>query len=240
MPAADNQYSLGTALFRWKSLQLGPGTLFIQDQITGDQVGLTVIDGALLLDGADSLRIGNTRLTATGLASVLSDADITIGAYGDTGFALFPTGIKFSDGTVMTTAMMRGPAGPAGTAGPIGPQGPAGPAGEPGAPLRTNVPESGTKLDFKDQVFVLTRGSWILPDASEGQVIYLVMSADQEVRGIEVVVEHLRIIGGERSAIVRDATWIPFIDTAGVNMESMVTAVFVEGAWSVSSGTLPR
>ena len=79
IPSADNKYTLGTNDKRWKSLQLGPGTLYIQDQTTGTQAGLTVDSGALLLDGTDSLRIGNSRLTTTGIESVASSQDITIG-----------------------------------------------------------------------------------------------------------------------------------------------------------------
>ncbi len=96
IPSADNVYTLGTSVFRWKSLQLGPGTLFIQDAGTGKQAGLSVEDGVLLIDGADSLRIGNVRLTATGIRSILSSQDITIGAAGDTGFLSVANGIKFS------------------------------------------------------------------------------------------------------------------------------------------------
>jgi hypothetical protein len=123
VPSADNTYSLGSSKFRWKDLQLGPGTLFIEDPGTGEQVSITVKDGSLLLDGADSLRIGNVRLTATGIESLLADQDITIGNLGDTGYVVLARGLKFPDGTVQSTASSGGPVGPAGPAGPIGPQG---------------------------------------------------------------------------------------------------------------------
>jgi hypothetical protein len=123
VPSQDNTYSLGSSELRWKDLQLGPGTLYIEDQVTGAQVGVTVIDGALLLDGADSLRIGNIRLTPTGLESIASDEDIAIGNVGDTGYVLMARGLKFPDGTIQTTAALRGPAGPQGPQGPEGPPG---------------------------------------------------------------------------------------------------------------------
>jgi hypothetical protein len=123
VPSLDNTYSLGSSELRWKDLQLGPGTLYIEDQVTGAQVGVTVIDGALLLDGADSLRIGNIRLTPTGLESIASDEDIAIGYVGDTGYVLMARGLKFPDGTIQTTATLRGPAGPQGSQGPQGPAG---------------------------------------------------------------------------------------------------------------------
>ena len=129
VPAKDNVYSLGSDDLRWKDLQLGPGTLYIEDAISGKQVGVTVNEGSFLIDGADSLRLGNIRLTATGLESIVSNQDITIGNFGDTGFVVLARGLKFPDGTTQKTAATPGDVGPAGPAGPAGPQGP---QGEPG------------------------------------------------------------------------------------------------------------
>ena len=135
VPAIDNTYSLGTIDKRWKSLQLGPGTLWIQDsEVTpATQVGLTVKSGALLLDGADSLRIGNMRLTATGLTSINPATPLTLG---DSTFASFvqlqAAGLKFKDGTTQSTAATAGATGPAGPKGDKGDTGSQGPQGEPG------------------------------------------------------------------------------------------------------------
>ena len=126
LPSVDNRYNLGSEQFRWKSLQLGPGTLWIQDSeiIPPTQVGLTVNSGALLLDGADSLRIGNMRLTATGLTSINPASPITLGDNSFTNFVeLQAGGIKFKDGTLQSTATVVGATGPAGPAGPAGPKG---------------------------------------------------------------------------------------------------------------------
>ena len=132
VPAIDNTYSLGTSEKRWKSLQLGPGTLWIQDSadVPVHQVGLTVNGGALLLDGADSLRIGNMRLTATGLTSINPATPLTLGDNTFNSFVqLQAQGLKFKDGTVQSTAQVAGPAGAKGDKGDTGSQGP---RGEPG------------------------------------------------------------------------------------------------------------
>ena len=50
IPSEDNKFVLGSTSARWKSLQLGPGTLFIEDQKTGKQAQLTVSDGALQIN----------------------------------------------------------------------------------------------------------------------------------------------------------------------------------------------
>ena len=132
IPAVDNLYSLGNSTNRWKGLQLGPGTLYIQDLTTGLQAGITVDSGTLLLDGTDSLRIGNIRLTKKGIESVLSDQDITFGNIGDRGYALFANGIKFPDGTIQTSAMLQGIKGDTGATGPQGIKGDTGAQGPQG------------------------------------------------------------------------------------------------------------
>ena len=134
IPAADNVYGLGNSEFRWKDLQLGPGTLYIEDVTTGLQAGITVDSGTLLLDGADSLRIGNIRLTKKGIESIISDQDITFGNLGDRGYALFANGIKFPDGTIQTSAIIQGIKGDTGATGETGPQGIKGDTGAQGIP----------------------------------------------------------------------------------------------------------
>ena len=107
IPAEDNRFVLGSTTARWKSLQLGPGTLFIEDQVSGKQAQITVNAGALEVNGANSLKIGNTELTAMGLT--------------------------FPDGTVQTTAQLIGPKGEKGDTGMSGgPQGLPGPSGTSG------------------------------------------------------------------------------------------------------------
>jgi len=129
VPTEDNKFTIGTVTKRWKSLQLGPGTLYIQDQVTGAQAGLTVNSGTLLLDGADSLRIGNVQLTSTGIKSLMTDQDITIGALGDRGYLTLARALKFPDGTTQSTAMLNGLTGPQGSSGPQGSMGPQGTQG---------------------------------------------------------------------------------------------------------------
>lgn len=129
VPTLDNTYSLGTETLRWKSLQLGPGTLWIQDSVVvpPTQVAIRVANGAMLLDGADSLRVGNVRLTATGLTSELPNSPITLGDNSFNSYVQLQTnGLKFKDGTIQSTAALGGTIGPPGPQGPQGPQGPAG------------------------------------------------------------------------------------------------------------------
>lgn len=129
IPSVDDTYSLGTSEFRWKSLRLGPGTLFIEDTTTGGQAAITVDNGALLVNGADSLRIGNIQITSTGLSSLLRSKDITIGAAGDPGYLAVSNGIRFPDGTILTSANGLGSTGARGASGTRGATGASGVAG---------------------------------------------------------------------------------------------------------------
>jgi hypothetical protein len=241
VPSQDNTYSLGSAQLRWKDLQLGPGTLYIEDQVTGAQVGVTVIDGALLLDGADSLRIGNIRLTPKGIESIASDEDIEIGNLGDTGYILMARGLKFPDGTIQTTATLRGPTGPAG---PRGLQGVQGVPGDPREPMSVGNQDGNQEppatLDLKNQVFTFTDGTWILPEAKEGSIVYFVMGTGGSAEDIYIRVENLRIIEGGRAEALRDQLWSPFSFAAGQQTVSLVSAVFTDGAWNITGGTLRR
>ena len=133
IPSKDNLFSLGSEKLRWKELQLGPGTLFIEDTTTGLQAGISVNGGALLIDGADSLRIGNLRLTKTGIESIITGQDITIGNLNDRGLLAVANGIRFPDGTVQSSAIIQGLKGETGATGPAGPQGAQGAQGPAGA-----------------------------------------------------------------------------------------------------------
>ena len=81
IPAIDNFYNIGSAAYRWKSLQLGPGTLFITDTATGDQAGITVTNGQLLTNNIAGLVTGNLVLVDTA--------------------TLFPTTLTVTNGTLL-------------------------------------------------------------------------------------------------------------------------------------------
>lgn len=74
IPALDNTYTLGNATNRWKSLSIGPGTLFITDTALGTQAGITVTNGQLITNNVGALVTGNLALvdTATGYAATMN------------------------------------------------------------------------------------------------------------------------------------------------------------------------
>ena len=88
VPSKDNSFSLGTSKLRWKDIQVGPGTIYLEDKETGLQVGLTVSAGTLLLDQVENLRLGNIRITKDGIESLIPGQDIRIGNITDRGYLL--------------------------------------------------------------------------------------------------------------------------------------------------------
>jgi len=58
LPISDNQYALGSSVLRWANVFVGPGTLYMTDQVTGNTAGITVSNNSVLVNGAQSIRIG--------------------------------------------------------------------------------------------------------------------------------------------------------------------------------------
>jgi hypothetical protein len=57
LPLLDDTYSLGSNVYRWKDVFLGPGTINIQDTANANLVAeLTVENGVLQINGADQLQ----------------------------------------------------------------------------------------------------------------------------------------------------------------------------------------
>jgi hypothetical protein len=169
VPAKDNAYSLGTSKLRWKDLQVGPGTIYLEDKVTGLQVGLTVSSGTLLLDKVENLRLGNIRITKDGIESLVPGQDIRIGNITDRGYLSVANGIKFPDGSIFTTKPTdgvngsygaTGSVGATGTAGASGATGPAGPTG-PQGPAGSGIPDGYVEQSFcadeRTQVITLGR-----------------------------------------------------------------------------------
>jgi hypothetical protein len=112
IPAVDNTYDLGSTSYRWKSVNIGPGTLTITDQSTGLPADLTVNAGVLKIDGANQLQVGQLKFIDNTIESTTGSTDIQIGLLASTADivlnrdVLLGTGktLTFSDATVQTTA----------------------------------------------------------------------------------------------------------------------------------------
>jgi hypothetical protein len=112
LPSEDNVFTLGNDSFRWKSLSIGPGTLYITDTVTLEQAGLTVTNGVLLIDGANQLQVGQLKFIDNTIQSVSASTNIQIGYTSDTANLVFNRNVvissgktlKYGDNTIQTTA----------------------------------------------------------------------------------------------------------------------------------------
>lgn len=77
--------NLGSSTHRWGNVWIGPHSLRLQDQITSNDVEITVSNGTLYLNGAQNLQVGNLVIVDTTLTSATPNLDISIGATNDTG-----------------------------------------------------------------------------------------------------------------------------------------------------------
>jgi hypothetical protein len=79
VPDTDNTRSLGTAEKRFSEIHIGPGTIYITDDVTGDDAGLTVSDGVLQIDGANQLQVGQLKFVDNNIESTSGSTAIEIG-----------------------------------------------------------------------------------------------------------------------------------------------------------------
>lgn len=63
LPTADNAYTLGNATFRWKSLFVGGGTIYMNDTVTNAIIGITVSNGVFFLNGVSQAQLPNVKVT---------------------------------------------------------------------------------------------------------------------------------------------------------------------------------
>ena len=86
IPDTNNTYSLGSTGIRWKSVHVGPGSIYLQDtNNAGFDVELTVTDGVLLINNANQLQVGNLKFVDNSIESADPGIDITLGRTGSQG-----------------------------------------------------------------------------------------------------------------------------------------------------------
>ena len=113
IPVTDNIYTLGNTTYRWESVHIGPGTLYIQDQSNSAlNAALTVNNGILQIDGSNQLQVGQLKFVNNTIESVTGNVNIQIGLIGssanlvlnrDTTLATGKT-LTFGDNTTQNTA----------------------------------------------------------------------------------------------------------------------------------------
>lgn len=140
LPTEDDKFTLGSPTMRWKSIQLGAGTIYIADKTSGVQTSLGISGGAFKISGANEMILGALKFVGNNIESTEPNVDIKIGLIGSAANVIFERDVvlgvgkklTFADGTIQSTAMLNGLTGPQGPAGPQGPQGGTGATGAQG------------------------------------------------------------------------------------------------------------
>jgi hypothetical protein len=93
-------------------------------------------------------------------------------------------------------------------------------------------------LDLSKQVFVMGPGTWQLIDGVEGQICYFTPQTGCTVQNSIIRVDKIRVIRNNIATIQTVVDWYPFDSAFGTQVDSaaLVTAIFTDGAWSVSQG----
>lgn len=89
LPLEDNQYNLGSPARRFQSTFLGPGTLYLQDDVTFDDVALRAHSGNLAIQGAAGLTVGDFAVTGNAMTFANLTENVSIGTTGATGYIDF-------------------------------------------------------------------------------------------------------------------------------------------------------
>ncbi|MEY2704864.1 MAG: hypothetical protein RL407_926 [Bacteroidota bacterium] len=220
LPTTTNLHTLGSSDKRWFGMYLGTGSLYLKDAVLGTDAGINVSNGVLAISGATQLQAGQLNLASASIESTVSGTTIQLGLNGSLGNFLVNRNLvlgtsrtlQFSDGSVQRKAADILEIG-----------------NQPGnsTPYET--------LDMSKQVFTLDTGFWYLPDATEGKICHFTLETGGVPANITVIVRHIRRTNG---TVLTDIAWRPFlIGAAAKSLPSLVSAVFVGGAWSVSDGT---
>jgi hypothetical protein len=223
LPGTTNLYTLGSTDKRWSGMYLGTGSMFLKDGVLGTDAGINVSNGVMAISGATQLQAGQLNLASASIESTISGTTIQLGLTGSLGTFLVNRNLvlgtsrtlQFSDGSIQRQAadILE-----------ISNQ-----AGKP-----TNALPYIT-LDMTKQVFTLDTGFWYLPNATEGKICHFTLETGGVAANIAVIVGSIRKTNGTVAANIE---WHPFlIGAAAKSLPSMVTAIFIGGAWSVSDGT---
>jgi len=112
IPLTDNTYTLGTTTSRWKSINVGPGTITITDQTLNSPADISVDNGVLQINGANQLQVGQLKFVDNTIESISGGINIQIGLTGSTASLLLNRNVElatgktltFGDGSVQSTA----------------------------------------------------------------------------------------------------------------------------------------
>jgi len=103
-PSLDNTYYLGSETIKWKSVYIGPGSIYIQDTANAAiSAELTVTNGVLQINGANQLQVGQLKFVDNTIQSTTGNIDIQIGSTGSTANLVLNCNTVMAAGKTLTT-----------------------------------------------------------------------------------------------------------------------------------------
>ena len=97
LPVTTNISNLGSPTKRWKSIYLGPGTIYVLDETLGKDIAFGARDGLLYVQNGAGLTVGEFTLIDNQLRIANPARDIIIGSSGATADVVFNRSIKVKD-----------------------------------------------------------------------------------------------------------------------------------------------
>ena len=97
LPITTNISNLGSPTKRWKSIYVGPGTIYVLDETLGKDIAIGARDGLLYVQNGAGLTVGEFTLIDNQIKIANSARDIVIGTTGATASVVFNRAINVKD-----------------------------------------------------------------------------------------------------------------------------------------------
>ena len=97
LPVTTNISNLGSPTKRWKSVYIGPGTIYVLDETLGKDIAIGARDGLLYVQNGAGLTVGEFTLIDNQILLANPARDIIIGSIGATADIVFNRSIKVKD-----------------------------------------------------------------------------------------------------------------------------------------------
>jgi hypothetical protein len=102
LPYVTNVWSLGSPARRFKEIWFGTGTIYVQDEILGNDQALGAKDGNFYIQGGAGLEVGEWILRDNDIRIKDNTRDVYIGSLGATADVVFNRSVKIQDATNRT------------------------------------------------------------------------------------------------------------------------------------------
>ena len=97
LPLTTNISTLGSPTKRWKSVYVGPGTIYVLDETLGKDIAIGARDGLLYIQNGSGLQVGEFTFIDNQLRIANPARDMIIGSVGATASVVFNRAIKVKD-----------------------------------------------------------------------------------------------------------------------------------------------